>query len=119
MGYEFHVSSAKVEKSKVTIKIENRGVAPFYADWPIEWAVLDAKTGKMLRTLEGSSRLSGILPGESAAERSILVKVNEILAGQCLAIRVPNAMKNGLPVRFANKAQDQHASGWLTLPIRG
>ena len=32
-----------------------------------------------------------------------------------LAVRVANPLPKGMPVRFANNAQDQHAFGWLTL----
>jgi hypothetical protein len=30
-------------------------------------------------------------------------------------VRVPNALPNGPPLRFANRNQDQHLPGWLTL----
>lgn len=32
-----------------------------------------------------------------------------------LAIHVPNPLKNGHPVRFANETQDKHQSAWLSL----
>ena len=32
-----------------------------------------------------------------------------------LAVRVPNPLKNGHPLKFANKTQDADAPGWLTL----
>jgi len=32
-------------------------------------------------------------------------------------VRVPNRLPNGLPIRFANTTQDQHADGWLSLTL--
>jgi len=39
-----------------------------------------------------------------------------VKAGAChLALRVANPLPKGMPVRFANDTQDQHAFGWLPL----
>ena len=35
MGYEFHISEARMDGPVLKVTIENRGVAPFYYDWPV------------------------------------------------------------------------------------
>ena len=122
MGYEFHVPSVKTEstgdKLHITVQIENRGVAPFYADWPIEWAMLDADTGAVVRSQKSTADLRQILPGTDPVTRDGSLAIGEQnLTGRCLAMRIVNPMKRGLPLRFANKTQDQHAEGWLTLLV--
>jgi hypothetical protein len=46
MGYNFYVNSYKVTasagKPTVQVLIENRSVAPIYADWKVEVAVLNS-----------------------------------------------------------------------------
>jgi hypothetical protein len=120
MGYELHVSAVttRLENTSlhVAVKIENRGVAPFYADWPIEFGLLDGNSGEVLRSVTSSSNLREIFPGEGARERSGAIGVAGVATqGGCLAMRIANPMRGGLPLRFANKTQDQHASGWLSL----
>ena len=36
MGYEFYISSVDWREGMISLTVENRGVAPFYYDWPIE-----------------------------------------------------------------------------------
>jgi hypothetical protein len=114
MGYEFYVASAKWEqtdnKLRVSIQIENKGVAPFYAAWPIEWTLIG--TGAVT---VGEEDLRHILPDEIAT-RSQVIDLKGIVPGSYhLAVRVPNALSNGRPVRFANETQDKHRDGWLSL----
>lgn len=119
MGYELHVSAVTVEHTRqtvwATVEVENRGNAPFYYDWPLELGLLDAR-GKVLQKTVGGGKLTGLLPGASARlwqER--LEQVPEAKEARWLALRVPNPLENGLPLRFANETQDQHVPGWLTL----
>ena len=100
----------------VAAAIENRGVAPFYAAWPIEWGLLDGRTGELRRSVEGGGGLTGILPGGEPVRRVGRIAVDGLAAGTyVLAMRVANPMPGGLPLRFANGTQDQHAPGWLSL----
>lgn len=98
MGYELHVASAEVIKGELVLKVENRGVAPFYHDWPVE-----LRAGGILKT---DWKLSKVLPGEPVTWRM------KVPAKGVIAIRVPNPMEGGRPLRFANK--DYH-EGWLVL----
>jgi len=120
MGYEFHVSTADHVRRgggvELSVAIENRGVAPFYAAWPIEWGLLDGRTGELRRSVEGGEKLTGILPGEEPVRRVGRIAVDGLAAGTyVLAMRVANPMPGGLPLCFANGTQDEHAPGWLSL----
>lgn len=120
MGYEFHVSSATITPRgrttlQVTVQVENRGVAPFYYAWSPVFALLD-KNGKIVREQRGTGRLSGLLPGEVPASWSAEITTRRLPKGTYIvALTVPNPIPNGKPIRFANKTQDQHAKGWLSL----
>jgi hypothetical protein len=119
MGYEFHIPSASAGpvaggKLPVSVEVENRGVAPFYYDWPAGYALISA--GKVAKTFPGSGKLSGLLPGEKTRTWSDALDIRGVAAGRYrLAVRVPNPLPKGRPVRFANKTQDADAEGWLTL----
>lgn len=123
MGYEFHVPTVTVDEQagavQVEVAVENRGVAPFYHDWPVEFGLLRAD-GTTAQVFRSSARLTGLLPGDPARIWKERLDIAEpIGASLHLALRVPNPLPNGRPVRFANRTQDQHAPGWLTLATLG
>lgn len=99
MGYEFHVARWRIEGLSLEIEVENRGVAPFYHDWPVEFAAGDAVVARF--------DLRGILPGERRTWTA------EVPGTGPYRLRVPNPMKEGKPLRFANREQGEE---WLTLP---
>jgi hypothetical protein len=117
MGYEFHVSKLRWAMADdailVRTTIENRGVAPFYHAWPIEIAVL-SRTGDILSTARNHQTLKGILPGRPTEWTHAVMPARD---GTVLALRIDNPLKNGVPLRFANTTQDQHAKGWLSLAV--
>lgn len=118
MGYEFHAPEVAIGKVKdgklgVKLKIENRGVAPFYYDWKPEYGLL--VEGKPVKTFVGSGKLTGLLPGTPRVWEDTFDVTGVKAAQYTLAVRVPNPLKMGKPLRFANKAQDVAASGWLSL----
>jgi hypothetical protein len=105
MGYRYRVTRFEARAGTAELDIVNDGVAPFYADWPVEWTVLaNGKPGKIIRS--GSVR--GILPGETRTLRVPLARGR-------VALRVPNPMPGGYALRFANRGQDLDAAGWMTL----
>ncbi len=119
LGYEFHAKSASVAvsggKLAVEVEIENRGVAPFYAEWTCEYGLFAG--GKLVRALPGSGKLSGLLPGDPARVWSERFDLGGVKPGTyTVGLRVPNALPTGPPVRFANAEQDALAPGWLALP---
>lgn len=99
MGYEFHIAGWRHEAGEVRIRVENRGVAPFYHDWPVEFFHGENRIA--------SFDLRGLLPGE---ERIWKTEVEE--KGP-FRLRVLNPMKGGKPLRFANQEQEGE---WLVLP---
>ena len=116
LGYELHVATASFPKSvhrgvpfEVSIEIENRGVAPFYQDWPIE-----LKIGSLRHAT--TWRLSEIQPDTDKPTnwKTIVPLDSDLPAGtHSLQMRAIPPLKNGLPLRFANK--EQQADGWLEL----
>ena len=119
MGYDFHVPGVTIGAVRggelpLKVEVENRGVAPFYYDWKPEYGLIH--DGKPVKTIPGAGRLIGLLPGEQPRVWDDALDVSGVKPGAYqLAIRVPNPLKNGPPLKFANKTQDADAPGWLTL----
>ncbi len=64
----------------------------------------------------GAGKLTGLLPGDPPRSWNEKLDLSDVPAGRYkLALRVPNPLPNGRPVRFANRTQDADAEGWLTL----
>ena len=79
------------------------------------WRCSDAG-GKLARTWKTDWKLSGVLPGQPAITWRVRVDVRTLPGGAYhLLLRVPNPLPNGPPLRFANKTQDEHLPGWLSL----
>ena len=121
LGYEFCIASTGVKMNAdkhelgVSVTVRNLGVAPFYADWPVELAALDAQ-GKIVATWKPGWKLTGLLPGEVDRCWEYTADARQLVAGSYhLLLRVPNPMPNGRLLRFANRSQDQHLPGWLTV----
>jgi hypothetical protein len=65
------------------------------------------------KSFAGSGKLRGLLPGDKAR---VWDDTLDVPTGKyTLGLRVPNRLKNGPALRFANKAQGAAAKGWLTL----
>ena len=120
MGYDFYVSAVTIAPAKdgrVPLKVEilNRGVAPFYYDWPVEFGLIGA-AGQMVRTWVGLGKTTDLLPGDNPRIWDEALSVDGVPAGKYkVAMRVPNKLSTGPPIRFANKTQDANVLGWLTL----
>jgi hypothetical protein len=114
MGYEFAATTAALlprgSEWEAEVVIASQGLAPFYADWPLEAALLDAE-GKVLARAE-AGRLRLLQPGESMTARALLPRAE---GAKWLAIGCQNPMPGGRPVGFANAGMGAHAAGWLTV----
>ena len=119
MGYEFHVAAVSMgevtaAKLPVVVELENRGVAPFYYDWPVEFGLI--AEGKVVKRFPGSGKLTGLLPGDPVRLWKETLDMHGLAAGKYrLAVQAANSLPNGNAIRFANKTQDADVSGWLTL----
>ena len=96
MGYELHISKAEITDGKLIFTVENRGVAPFYQDWPIEFGY-SAPTIKT-RPILTDWKLSEVMPGQSVKWKVSLQPTNDLQ----VQLRVVHPMKGGKPFRFAN-----------------
>jgi Domain of unknown function (DUF4832) len=119
-GYEFYIAStglqvnAERHELRVSVAVRNLGVAPFYADWPVELAALDAQ-GKIAATWRPGWKLTGLLPGDADRCWEYTADTRLLATGSYrLLLGVPNSMPGGRPLRFANRAQDRDLAGWLT-----
>lgn len=123
LGYELHVAEVRWWPSRTGLAIEvdvsNRGVAPFYYDWPIELALWDRRTGQIFFREETDWHLTTVLPGPNATvwHHELTWAVGDRDAFQIL-MRVANPMPGGRPLGFANQEQDRDVLGWLSLAER-
>ena len=120
MGYDFHVQSGLIERQsdrsiQTTLTVVNNGVAPFYADWPLELAVLSSD-GAVLKKFAVDWSLTGIMPDAEPHTWSSIIPADAIPSQpQKLALRVTHPLANGKPLCFANADQNADAKGWLTI----
>ncbi|WP_327000437.1 DUF4832 domain-containing protein [Dactylosporangium sp. NBC_01737] len=114
LGYELTVTEAALGRDRVSVRVANRGVAPFYADWRTELAAVDSH-GRIVRRWHTAWNLTGIQPGQDPATLSARIDTGGLRPGRyTIVMRVDNPLRNGIPLRFANTAQN-NSTGWLTL----
>jgi hypothetical protein len=121
LGYELYVNDATLVDASVSgpllleLKLRNRGVAPFYYDWPVQLGARNSNN-VLVKTWTTSWKLSSLHPATentlwtwTQAGHGLQVGAYRIL------LRVQNPLANGVPFRFANATQDADLPGWLTL----
>ena len=118
LGYELQVvraSAALVARQlEVTVTLTNRGVAPFYAHWPVRLQAVGAAGAESLGELPVA--LHTLLPGTAVFTRTTTLDLAKFSTGEVtLLLGIPNPLPGGRPVRFANADQDRDRPGWLTL----
>ena len=116
MGYEFYAPGVKFSVQNKTVsvalEVENRGVAPFYYEWPVEFALLDEK-GSVAKTFSSHESITGLLPGDPARVWQEKLDAGDVAAGKyTIGVRVVNPLPNGKALRFANQEQGEV---WLKL----
>ena len=122
MGYDFYVQTSLIERQsdgdvEIKLTVVNQGVAPFYADWPLELAAL-GEDGSVLKALPVDWQLTGILPAATPYLLTSTFPVDAVPPQtRKLGLRVVHPLANGKPLRFANADQDADAKGWLTLGV--
>lgn len=128
MGYDFHVSAYAASLIKgqldVSIKVSNRGIAPFYhPSWCVYFGIAKRNTEtnayQLLKSWKSKIELAELEFGrESMAQASLDISdiKTKLADGEFkLLMGVPNPMKKGKPVRFANETQGADLKHWLTL----
>jgi len=122
LGYRFYanavrINSASTDGIDVDVRVQNDGVAPFYYDWELEFAVInDAGTVLLLESVDVS--LSALMPDQETSWN--LLSTQSLLAGEYeLLMHIKNPLADLTPnaktIRFANATQDEHVDGWLSL----
>lgn len=120
LGYEFQVSRVDCESedtaTTIRVHIRNRGVAPFYYDWPVILALWDPKTSTPDARYETAWRLTQLLPDDDDTIWTLVLPPDvKAPDGAKVLMRVVNPLSHAKPLRFANLEQDQDLPGWLTL----
>jgi hypothetical protein len=117
LGYELQVIQASTawtgRRLEVSVTITNRGVAPFYAGWPVRLMAVGSAGGELVAELPFA--LKTLLPAATDT-RSVTLDLAKDSSGEVtLLLGIPNPLKGGRPFRFANADQDPDRAGWLTL----
>jgi hypothetical protein len=121
LGYTLCVSNAVLVDASVStpmnvsVGLGNIGVAPFYYDWPVELGALSS-SNTLANSWVTPWKLSSLLPAATNTVWSFSQTNHGLGAGTYkILLRVQNPLRNGVPFRFANDAQDADRPGWLTL----
>ena len=97
----------------VSVTITNRGVAPFYASWPVQVVAVGSDGAESVAALPFT--LKTLLPAASDTQ-SVTLELAKFSSGEIkLLLGIPNPLKGGKPFRFANEGQDRDRAGWLAL----
>lgn len=123
LGYELHISEVRfssVDDTVVTdVRLQNRGLAPFYYDWQVELAALHTGTEALTSLGTGSAQLPLVQPDDTDHERTLTGTAALPAGDYKLLLRVVNPLSasasNARVLRFANAEQDADLEGWLTL----
>ena len=123
MGYTFYIDSTQFSAvggfPSVEVNILNKGIAPMYADWDVELAVLDVN-GDPSSLGFSNWNLSLIQPDVDLNYRSFTSNVSLADGGHTLLLRIVNPLENYAtediaPFTFANTTQGADVDGWITL----
>ena len=117
LGYELQVVKAtaalKGRALEVSVTLANRGVAPFYAGWPVRLLAVGSTGDESVAELPFA--LKTLLPAATATQSATLDLATFASGEITLLLCIPHPLKGGKPLRFANVGQDRDRTGWLTL----
>lgn len=121
LGYELFVSAVKLTDTKsgkplgVEIRMQNRGVAPFYYDWPVRIGVADER-GQVVASLATNWKLTRVIDaGDDVTFRAKVRGLHLRPGTYTVVMRAENPMPNGRPLVFANAAWGKDVPDWLSL----
>jgi Domain of unknown function (DUF4832) len=117
LGYELQVVQATAQwagrRLEVSVTLTNRGVAPFYANWPV--GLTAAGDGDREVTVSPPFDLTKLQP-ETTATATGTIELGKDFSGELtLFLGIPSPLPNGRPLRFANADADPSRAGWLML----
>lgn len=120
-GYKFYVNGVKLNEYQngeinVDVRLENRGVAPFYYNWQVEFALYKDNSITNLGITNwdiNTIQPSDVITKNFTANKTLLTGTYTLLMRfvNPLTSLKPNAKQ----LRFANALQDANANGWLSL----
>jgi len=96
----------------VSAVVTNTGVAPFYAEWPIEIALLGASATHVERSWRTDWKLSRLLPHDAERNWKFQTSLRGISGEHRVALRV-QSVPGAKSLRFANR--EQQPDGWMLL----
>lgn len=113
LGYDLAATEVRIvpggDGTQVSLRVTNRGVAPFYYDWPGYFGLI-GDDDSVADTVQVDLDLPTLLPGQSTEISATLP------AGSgTVAFHIPNTMEGGTPLKLANTTQDADLDGWLSL----
>ncbi len=121
LGYKFYVNGVKLNEYQngiinFDVRIENKGVAPFYYNWQVELALFKDNILTSLGTTNWN--INTIQPNDIVIKNFTTNQILQ-LGTYTILMRFVNpltALKpNAKQLRFANNEQDNHQNGWLSL----
>ncbi len=101
----FQDSVSKLDTLNLTIKVENKGVAPFYFQWPLVFYLFDERQNIVLKQLLDFD-IRSWLPGTATVSTKIVIpgQINPSKYDMRLAIHDPDSDQPA--IMFANKGGD-------------
>lgn len=124
MGYTLYIDQYRLSASNgfpvIEVNIQNKGVAPLYANWDIEFAAINTATNQFQSLGTQKWNLNIIQPDNPANYRSFIAPTTLADGAYIFLLRVVNPLETfssaAKPLRFANDTQDNNGmEGWLTL----
>lgn len=117
LGYELQITEAIARLSdqrlEIAVTLTNRGVAPFYANWPVQ--ILAVNPNATERTATLPFQWHTLLPATSQTQ-SVSLELPNSASGQFeVFIGIPNPLPSGRPLRFANVEPATKRPGWFHL----
>ncbi|MDZ7401793.1 MAG: DUF4832 domain-containing protein [candidate division KSB1 bacterium] len=113
LGYRFVLRDVVFEKNinrgdtlKLTIRVENKGVAPFYLPWPVVIYFVDSDGTAKLEHVTGVN-ITQWLPGLHTEQIEIFIPESVPLGTYDLKIAIPDPDFKIVGILFANKGKDE------------
>ena len=120
MGYDLHFEEATITPGpdnnfSITTKLVNYGIAPFYQTWPITVGLLDSNGTIIQEWSAPNWDIKGLVAGDERVFSGNFTASAPLPAGSQVALRVPNPMAGGKPLRFSNFNQQPDNPAWMIL----